>query len=324
MSFKSFKRKIGIALYKTPFANFLSAINLAVFHRNVRLRYLRKDKTSTKYLLIKASDNAQGILSLFLYVLNCVVWAEKNGFVPYVDFSDNNCQYYTGREIGGTHNAWEYFFTQPSTATMEDINKSGCVLRSGWSFKKKYKMNAVGYSLENMDNPEIKKIVETKLKIREDLLSTIEQKHRELFDGKVLGVFIRGTDYVQIRPKGHYVQPTIEQTIQKIDEFLSKHEIDKIFVVTEDYSYFEKLKNTYGSKVFSSDEYFIKDYKKGHYVAECFDNDEYERGLNYLTRILLLNKCDYLISSITNGSLFSRLYNDKPFADEYWFELGRY
>ena len=68
----------------------------------------------------------------------------------------------------------------------------------------------------------------------------------------------------------------------------------------------------------------VKNYKKDDYLSSSFDNDKYERGANYLIRLLLLNKCDYLISSLTNGSLFLKLICDKKYEDEHWFELGKY
>lgn len=322
--FKNFKRKLAIKIYKTPLVKILNPLNLVFFHWKDRMHFIKRKKSDKKYLLIRAIDNSQGIISLYLHCLNNVKWAISNGFIPYIDFSNELCQYYTGRDINGTKNAWEYFFNQPSNALLEEVKNADCVILSGWSFKKKFKVNFIDYTLEEMDNSENKDFAKKYLPINKTFEGIVEKKYKELFKGKVLGVFIRGTDYVQIKPKGHYAQPSIDDVKEKIDEFLAKYKIDSIFVVTEDYSYFEFLKKTYGDMVFSSDYYFVKNYNKNDYVSSSFDNDKYDRGANYLIRLLLLKKCNYLISSLTNGSLFLKLMTDRKYDDEYWFQLGMY
>ena len=318
------KKSLGIICERLPFGKLFFSLNLMLFHWKDRMHYKKKNKCGTKYLAIRALNSDEGMMSLFIYVLNSSLWAYENGFIPYVDFTNEHCQYYTGREINGSKNAWEYFFKQPSDATKEDIDNAECLLLSGWSFKKKFKANSIKYTLEDMNNVKNKEFAKKYLPVNDNFNALVEQKYKELFQGKVLGVFIRGTDYVQIKPKGHYVQPSIEEVKTKIDEFMAKNTVNKIFVVTEDYSYFEYLKKEYGDLVFSSDDYFVKNYKKDDYLSSSFDNDKYERGANYLIRLLLLNKCDYLISSLTNGSLFLKLICDKKYEDEHWFELGKY
>lgn len=139
-----------------------------------------------------------------------------------------------------------------------------------------------------------------------------------------MGVFIRGTDYVALKPKGHYVQPELKSVIDKIKEFLEKYEIDQIYVITEDYDYFTELQNTFGNKVFSSDNYFVKNYNNRDYLSESFDNDPYERGLMYLIRVLLFSKCEYIISSKASGSMFAEFMREEVCIDSYWFDLGLY
>lgn len=143
---------------------------------------------------------------------------------------------------------------------------------------------------------------------------------------EALGVFIRGTDYVHLRPEGHPVQPTVEQLMNKIDAFLSSYKVSKIYVVTEDYGIFQKLKDRYGSMVFSADDNFAYEYdeKTGGYVESTFNNDPYERGKSYLLRLLLLLKCEYLITSRATGSDFVLDYKQSEFKAQYIFDLGVY
>ena len=49
-----------------------------------------------------------------------------------------------------------------------------------------------------------------------------------------VGVYLRGTDYIDLKPSGHPVQPTVEQAMLVIDEYTRKYNVDSIFLVTED------------------------------------------------------------------------------------------
>ena len=54
------------------------------------------------------------------------------------------------------------------------------------------------------------------------------------------------------------------------------------------------------------------------------NDDKKQRGQNYLVKMILLSKCKYLISSITQGSKFSYALNGGKDKDEYIFNLGLY
>lgn len=324
--FLRIKRKLGILTNCLGITPMLCKLNLLFFHWKDRSRLVHWgiEDSDKKYMYIRPMSSTQGLLSTYFYVMNNVKWAKENGFIPFVDFETDKCQYYTGREIHGTKNAWEYYFNQPSSIKKEEIFKKNNILLSGWTFKKKYRIIEIPRKPESLRDDKIVSFVKNNIAIKQYIYDIAQSKYTALFSGNVLGIFMRGTDYVKIKPKGHAAQPTLEQVISKINEYLTKYTIDKIYVVTEDYDYFTALKDMYGDKVFSSDDYFIKNYKATDYIESAFDNDPYERGLNYIIRILLLNRCDYLISGITNGSLVSCCWEDHKFKDEYWFDLGNY
>ena len=132
------KRKIGIKLSNSAISVLLNKINLIFFHWKARAHIVHygKDDPSNKYLCIRPMDNTQGLLSTYFYVLNNVKWAIEHGYIPYVDFDSNDCQYYTGRDIHDSTNAWEYYFTQPSKVEKQDLLNKKNVLLSGWTFNK--------------------------------------------------------------------------------------------------------------------------------------------------------------------------------------------
>lgn len=248
-----------------------------------------------------------------------VYYAEKHGYVPYIDFETDRCQYHVERSIYGTGNAWEYYFEQPTAMDPEALRRKKNVLLSGWTLQKKRGEK------ERVPEKWMRAFVHQVCPLKPYIKDLAGIKYREMFaPGQTLGVFLRGTDYVRLEPKGHPRQPSVEQIMRKMDEFIEKYPIKKIYVVTEDGDIFEKIKGRYGDKVFASDDNFVKNYDGTDYIDHSFSDDPYMRGLNYLIRLVLLAECDYLISSLASGSQYTRLLRESKYKEMYLFDLGCY
>lgn len=311
----SIKRNISLFLSKIKYFKLfyfiLKKLNLIIFHWNERSHYLIYNKNAEKkYYIIRSRGNTEGLLSSVYYVLGEIKWAKNTGYIPYVDFSNSLCQYYVGREINGTMNAWEYYFLQPEIQNVEDINKKhNTILLSGWRLCERKSNDFTNIKLHFQ--PYILEIVNSFF-------------DKEFKDKIILGVFIRGTDYVSLKPKGHPIQPSISDVKNKIQEFMTKYKFHKIYLVTEDYSYYEYLNYAFPNLIFSYGDNYIKDYNGKDFISNSFNNDAYERGLIYLIRIILLSKCEYVISSKASGSLFANLIRQNNAIDNYMFDLGIY
>ena len=299
--------------------------NQVLFHWDDRMHMTHpgNEDEDKIYYVVRPSSKAEGLLSLYF---NSGIaesqWALKRGYIPYIDYDTENCQYHVQRMIDGTTNAWEYYFEQPIHFTADEIKRKKNVILNGWSLKSH---DGLVLTPEVAKENRLKKLCQDSYKVKPYIMERAKQlADQNMISGKTLGVFIRGTDYTALKPKGHYKQPTIEQVMEKIDDFLGKYSIEKIQLVTEDFSIFQKFKAKYGDILFSSDDSFVKNYSTEDYKESSFQNDPYERGLNYLIRLILLTKCDYLISSITNGSLFVLAERENEYKDCYLFELGKY
>lgn len=325
---KQIKRKIGIIISKIPqldkVHSFFLAVNNVIYHWNERMHMIHpgNEDEDKIYYVIRSRSHTEGLLSTYFYVLKSLMWAYGNGYVPYVEFKGSTCQYYVEREIYGCDNAWEYYFSQPSSAENVRIDSKKNVLYSGWTFFDKLHINSV--LNREYDKKKFRKAAE-QIMIQPYIKKMVDESWIQKFQNKkTLGVFLRGTDYVELRPKGHYMQPAIEDVISKIKEFLEKYDIKQIYVVTEDYNYFTEFQKTFGEMVFSNDENFVRAYTTKDYISTSFEDDPYERGLMYLIRLLLLAKCQYIISSKANGSFFVDMIREQEPIDEYWFDLGKY
>lgn len=325
--FRNTKSYIGFKLdgNHSRWSNVVSKINLYIFH--YKLRYQKKcygphnpDKT---FYVIRPTSEAEGLLSLFFTVIRNIEFAERNNMIPVVDFQNFKTQYNKEEFVNGSANAWEYYFKPISNYSLEEVYKSKNVYMFGWGrpqLKDGTFQNDYNEALNKKRHTFINKYTGVSKSVQDQVSS-----YKHLFEyNNVLGVFLRGTDYLRLKPAGHPIQPDTRDVINKAHEFIDKYDINKIFIVTEDRSLYNMFRDEFGNMLFSIDNNYISNYQEG-YVYSCMANmDPYQKGLTYLTKMLLLNECDYLVSTLTNGSLFSLAMKEGDFKDKYIFNLGKY
>ena len=144
-----------------------------------------------------------------------------------------------------------------------------------------------------------------------------------------LGVVARGTDYVKLRPKGHAVQPSIDQLIKKTAEWMG-HGYEAIYLVTEDGKIADQFKTAFPGKVLeNSRSYYDKAYdEKGlSYIGEVhFDraDDNRKKSQEYLSSLIILSKCSALIAGCCGASIFSDFIRPVEWNEKCFFDLGKY
>lgn len=140
---------------------------------------------------------------------------------------------------------------------------------------------------------------------------------REYYDAvfgqeKVLGVLIRGTDYVNLKMEGARRQGTPEEMIERIDAWMKADGYDRIFLATEDQDVLDVMRRRYGDKLraVSQVRHSVREFKKGEFLADLYkrqDADARERELydttaNYFYALVILSKCtSFLASGQSNG-----------------------
>ena len=91
------------------------------------------------------------------------------------------------------------------------------------------------------------------ISINSDASRYIENVREAVFgdisSDKVVGVYCRGTDYVDLRPKNHAIQPNAETVIEKAKEWMEKYQLEACYLVTEDTRVLEKFKAAFGGKL---------------------------------------------------------------------------
>lgn len=317
----NFQRKHPCLGYRIKYL-YYSFARRDILQKKVSFGDNNKDKT---IYVVKPDyqDGVEGLLSLLYKQILYIDFAKRKGYVPFVDWKNYKTQYYDGE-----YNAWEFFFKQPSKLTEAEVYKSKKVYLSGWTFKT---INPYNLFESNVFHSEIirdmsGKMLRENLEFSEDVLRLVDQEAASLQIEKCIGVYIRGTDYVKLKPSGEYVQPSVNQMKYKIREFENKYNAP-IFLVTEDGNIFDQLKSEFGEtiKIVSFDT-FIRNYEGKDVLSKSnvLEKDRKLRGQKYLAKMILLSRCRYLITSITQGSKFSYILNSGKYVDEYAFDLGLY
>ena len=180
------------------------------------------------------------------------------------------------------------------------------------------------FNLSN--NFEKRQFISSRIDINFDVKKMYEDELLKIDVSNMLGVYIRGTDYTNKKPSGHPVQPTLKQLMNKIDEFLDMYQdINGIFLVTEDKKLYLQLKQKYNSLIKISFEDNLIEQNKNQFLYKALkDKNKVDQGKKYLVKILLLSRCKYLVTSITNGSACALAFNGNRYKDKYIFELGLY
>lgn len=147
---------------------------------------------------------------------------------------------------------------------------------------------------------------------------------------KTLGIICRGTDYVSLKPKNHPVQPNVEDVIKNAKKWVKKYGYTKIYLATEEKAIFDKFENNFpGMMLANKREYYdiaaenctIMDIDAVHFDRE---NDDYLKGLEYMSSLNILSKCDALLGGNCGGSTMATFMNDGKYTRTKIFDRGIY
>lgn len=281
------------------------------------------------YVIRPRTDGTEGLMSLFMNVIKNIYYAIDNNYIPIIDFKNYSTQY--SDKINGETNSWNFYFCQPSTYTLEEVYSSKNVILSGldiqWYHNQLFERNFSNNQLLKLSNF-IYEYIDFNDEVKKNVNS--QKEILKIKDETTLGLYLRGTDYTYLKPAGHPIQPTVNQATEIVDEYLKKYNIDKIFLVTEDGKIYDEIKKKYGKKcVIVTYDTFIRDYSGKNFLSHDksinnLSDSPYERGLNYLIKIIILSECRYFIGGNTMGSWGACALSKESFFDKFIFDLGTY
>lgn len=283
--------------------------------REQKKSYGNEHENKTFYVIRRAPAKV-GLFSLVMTTLGYIKYAIDKGYIPVVDIWDKE----------GNNNIWELYFEQPCGYSMKDVCRSKKVILGNGIVN-----NAVSYPgasiAYNIDELRMwKALAKRYLIIKTSILDATEILGSNVFsETDILGVLLRGTDYINARPPKHPVQPNIEMAGRKIDEVCEKFHCKKIYLVTEDRNIYEYFKQRYGDRIVSLDtkRYVTNENQNINDIRNDDISDKAFADRQYLISILLLARCNYLVAGNAGGTQGALLLNEK-YDYQYIFNLGVY
>lgn len=257
-------------------------------------------------ILTRESCYSCGLFSYYKLFLGCVLKHLTQGEIPIIDMqTDKNM--YNGYDSNSKENPWESFFTQIGGYSLNNVKK--------YAKKKKYYICRTNVKYPERDivfNQVLinfwHNIAKIYMQIKENILNEANNIIISLFKGNknVLGILMRGTDFIAARPNGHPIPPKIEIVMKDIRELDNKNNYEYYFLSTEDDIIRTKFIKKYGNKLkyLKYKEDLNYNYKNKKFLID--DNKiigKLEFAKIYLLNMIILSKCIDILAASTNGSL---------------------
>lgn len=287
-----------------------------------------KDPDLNFYVIRRTTTPTTGLFSNYIYALNHIQYAIQNGYIPIVDFQTYPNSYLYPNEVG-IINSWEYYFDQPMKYNLDYIkNCKNVFFSNGVYLKARRPLGNIPEFFKSDSNRQYwHEIAARYVRMNENTMHYIENEYSKLFDceKKILGVHCRGTGYSPKVSKNLAAQPNVKDIIEKAKEIYKKYSCDLIFCTTEDPYIFQEFKNAFQDILITREsvkyEYDIVEDQM--IPIENYNINKYKEGLEYLTDMYLLSKCDCLVMGYTLGAVGVCIMSE-GFEHSYFFDLGKY
>lgn len=278
-----------------------------IFFINIRKMCYGNDYEDKKFLIIRCNKFFQGLGSIALFIARSIQFAAREGYIPVVDmkiprFSNDECE---------KENVYTKFFKQPDVYNLDDIENAKSV--------------SVIYARKWLSKKDSNELIFPKM---QDKLYAKYFKFKKQFNNKrVLGVLFRGTDYANLKPFRHYIQPdlpvVVDMAKKKIEEW---GDFDLIFLCTEVQEACECFEAEFGKeKVYYYPQLrYTLDTKK--YLADINISPEehIQQEQGYWIALNLLASCHSIIAGRCTGTGIAMIINNNNYKNSYLFDLGRY
>ena len=152
-------------------------------------------------------------------------------------------------------------------------------------------------------------------------------------DEKVLGVMIRGTDYITSGMTGDRMMASAPQMSPLIRDWVKKFGFERIFLATEDEDALEYMRSEFGNLVvaLSQERLKLSDlrqdeilsvYEKEH-ADGMYEEKLEDTTINYFYALYMLSRCDsFICSGRCNGADIVKSLNNGRFSNFYKFAVG--
>lgn len=314
-----------------------------------------KAKKTPVYYVLRMTYPMMGLMAVARLYLFAAIWAEKQGFIPLVDF-EYDSDFLSGRL--NCNNLWTEVFEQP--VTIDDAIKNGTVIAGTVNTVDGYDeatFAQINGSCEDKmimacDGASGKEYyakwnawAQKYWRIRANITEEFEQNYGWLFSGnyRILGVMMREHFSKESREKIkneehmkileiHPLLPSVEESLEYVKEYFEKWKCDYIFLGTIEEQTVKEFQKVFGEKVVyiqrrrnainDSKEDVQKDVfeMNGEEIKEMFPFEQAnECHRKYIMEIYGLSKCTFFAGAICSGTLAALVMNGGKYQDTFLF-----
>ena len=277
--------------------------------KNRKLMVITQGPYSFSYWNVSAANN---MVSLIIYSL-------YHGCIPTIRINHNRSDYFS----------WDWYFLQPYEVMGTDISNfeevecpvSCCSMCSNMQIV--HEPRSWKFRLFQM-------LFQRFLVLNQSTQAYVDEEIKILGNcDKMLGVLMRGTDYIKLKPAGHPVQPSPNEIIQKVRECFDQGQYSAVYVATEEKKLFDLVGEAIGVD-------HIRQNKRQYYDMQFYsnnedligrvsfdrENDNYWKGIEYLSSLIILSRCHSLVAGNCGGTMFAVLMGN--YSQPYIFNYGVY
>ena len=201
------------------------------------IKNMKNDYENNKFVIIRKNSHTCGLFGFYVSFIGCIQIFISKGYIPIIDlYSLPNI--FNGYNVTSINkNPWEIFFNQPFGYTLKNVIKKSKNIKYFECYLDPSKRpNSSSIFINNILRNFWNIIANNYLTIKKEIINEMDNIRTNLFKGSdnVLGVLLRGTDYIAKKPKYHPKQPDAEMVLKDIKEMNDKNKYDFIFIATED------------------------------------------------------------------------------------------
>ena len=278
------------------------------------------DTNHDRVLLIRVNHGTAGFFAQVLFVINQLIFAERHGLIPYVDFGEctvNGRDHFASGQANPYHdpahgaNWWESYFEPLSRVRASQLaspNARALPSQHMWMLHTvepesvytypygKYS-NLRGAPYDNStiawydcNRQRAAGVLSRWVRVLPHVEALVDAFWSRVPAGPVLGLHVRGTDK-QASIGGDIVPPATY--LPHIERYLGQHPAASIFLASDSPGFVAELRQRYGERLFVRE--VLRSQQNSFLDATQTDN--YRKGEDVLLDALLLARCSFLIKS---------------------------
>lgn len=237
-----------------------------------------------------------------VFQLDCIshiIYELAMGYIPFID---------------DTWGVWKQFFEQPVELLKDDERMEDIELSDEPSTL--YTPTLIPYC--KIVRKLWSRLIREYCRLNENEYRYIENECRDVLGkgNRVLAIVCRGTDY---KTANMEKQPEVCDVISKAEKWMSKYNYDKIYLATEEEAIYDQFAKAFPGKILVNKRtYYDKAMKDQNvkWIGQVkFDreNDNYLKGLEYLSSIIIVSRCKALMGGYCGASNMALLYNGEKY-----------